>query len=52
MVKNFFYIEGVEKEENLKKKLIEKDSIVEIPKGIPKGDFKNLMEKAKELGFI
>ena len=33
MVENFFYIEGVENEEHLKKKLEEKDSIVEIPKG-------------------
>jgi len=40
MTKNFFYIEGVEKEERIKKKLDEKVSIEETPLG---GDKKVLL---------
>ena len=46
-VENFFYIEGVENEEHLKKKLEEKDSIEEIPTTVPSGIVKqfNMEEK-------
>jgi hypothetical protein len=36
MVENFFYTEGAEKEELLKERLNEKDSLVETPKGTNK----------------